>query len=115
MRSARLKPGLWVGAQLKRCDALGLPFAVLRHGDDHGGTIILKLVRGDGAVELLSQATADDGGLAWRRPLGPGTLSEPDADGYIARQASFDPDVWALEIIDRAGLFELDGGIIEDG
>lgn len=113
--SARLKPGLWVGAQLRRCDRLGLPFAVLRHGDDHGGAIILKLVRGDGAVELLTQATADDGSLAWRRPLGPGGLSEADADGYIAREAKFDPDVWALEIIDRAGVFEPEGAILDEG
>lgn len=109
----RLKSGLWVKAQLRLCDRAGRPAAVLRHGDDDAGAIVLKLLGGDGRVRLYAQTTAADGGLAWHRPLGPEPLAEADADAYIARAAGFDPDIWALEILDRDGDFALDGRIAD--
>jgi hypothetical protein len=61
----------------------------------------------------LAQATALNGGLAWMRPLGPEKISDADADAYIARQGNFDPDVWALEILDRAGVYAIDGAVLD--
>lgn len=109
---ARVKSGLWVRAQIRVCDITGRPAAILRHGDDDAGAIILKLIGADGRVRLLAQTTAPEGGLAWHRPLGAEPLPEPEADAYIARQAKFDPDVWALEILDRAGDYLPDGKIL---
>lgn len=110
---ARVKSGLWVRAQVRMCDLAGRPAAILRHGDDDAGTVILKLIGADGRVRLLAQTTAPEGGLAWHRPLGPEAVAEAEADAYIARQARFDPDVWALEILDRAGDWRPDGRILE--
>jgi hypothetical protein len=33
---------------------------------------------------------------------------EPDVDAAIARQRSFDPDLWVIEVEDRAGRHLLD-------
>lgn len=109
----RLKSGLWVRAQLRICDRAGRPATVLRHGDDDVGVIMLKLCGGDERVRLYAQATAPDGGLAWQRPLGPDPVPEADADAYITRSAEFDPDLWAVEILDRDGGFVLDGRILD--
>ena len=109
---ARIKSGVWVKAQVRLCDIAGRPAAILRHGDDDAGTVILKLIGADGRVRLLAQTTAPEGGLAWYRPLGAEPVAEAEAEAYIARQAKFDPDVWALEILDRAGNFAPDGRIL---
>ncbi|MDX1483096.1 MAG: DUF1491 family protein [Alphaproteobacteria bacterium] len=113
MAEARLKPGIWVKAQLRLCDRAGLTLTVLRRGDDDGGSIVLKILGADGRADLLTQTTAPAGGRAWLRPLGPEPVDESEADAYIARQGEFDPDIWALEVIDRAGLYEIDGEVIE--
>lgn len=110
----RLKPGLWVNAQLRMCDRAGIAFTVLRRGDADGGSIVLKLLRGDGRALVLSQTTGPSGGRAWMRPLGPEAVPEAEADAYIARQGEFDPDIWALEVIDPAGAYAIDGDILED-
>ncbi len=64
-------------------------------------------------VRLYAQTTAPDGGLAWHRPLGPDPVSEAEADAYIRRSLDFDPDLWALEILDRDGGFALDGRVLD--
>jgi len=102
-----------VAAQVRLCNRLAQACTVLRHGDDDAGTIILKLVEADGLTRVLVQATAPDGGLAWRRPLGPTPMPEAEADAYIARTANFDPDIWALEIMDRNGDYAVDGQTLD--
>ena len=103
MDDARLKPGLWVKAQLRLCDRAGIALTVLRRGDADGGSVILKILGPDGRADVLAQATGPTGGIGWLRPLGAGPVDEAEADSYIARQGDFDPDIWVLEIIDRAG------------
>lgn len=114
MLEPRLKPGLWVKAQLRLCDRAGLSLTVLRRGDADGGAIILKLVGAEGQTDVLAQTTGPKGGRAWMRPLGPGPLAEAEADAYIARQGEFDPDIWALEVIDRTGAYRIDGEVLDE-
>ncbi len=109
----RVKSALWVGAQLRLCDAAGRPAMVLRHGDDDAGAIILKLIGTDGRARVLAQTTAPEGGLAWHWPLGAQPVPEAEAEAYIARQVKFDPDLWALEVIDRSGEYLPDGRILK--
>lgn len=114
MDGARLRPGIWVKAQLRLCDRAGIPLTVLRRGDADGGSVILKILGADGRADLLAQATAPTGGRAWMRPLGAGPVDEAEADAYIARQGEFDPDIWVLEIIDRAGVYAIDGAVLTE-
>ena len=113
MDQARLKPGIWIKAQLRLCDRAGVTFTVLRRGDGDGGSVLLKILGQDGRADVLAQATAPEGGLAWMRPLGPEPVEEGEADAYLARQGDFDPDIWVLEMIDRAGAYQIDGPILE--
>ena len=114
MAAPRLKPGLWVKAQLRLCDRAGIALTVLRRGDADCGSVILKILDGDGRAGLLAQATVPSGGIAWMRPLGPKPVEEAEVDSYIARQGEFDPDIWVLEIIDRAGIYAIDGTVLDD-
>ncbi|MBT3792711.1 MAG: DUF1491 family protein [Rhodospirillales bacterium] len=113
----RIKPGIWVKAQLRLADLEGRIFTVLRRGDDDGGTIIVKIVDRGGMADVLAQTTATSGTgeLAWYRPLGPEPVSDGDADAYIARQGDFDPDIWALEVMDRDGTYEISGTVLDQG
>jgi hypothetical protein len=113
MAEPRVKPGLWVKVQLRLCDRAGIALTVLRRGDADGGSVILKILGPEGRADLLVQATAPSGGIAWLRPLGAGPVDETEADAYIARQGGFDPDIWVLEIIDRAGVYAIDGAILD--
>jgi hypothetical protein len=114
MFEPRLKPGIWVKAQLRLCDRAGIALTVLRRGDQDGGSVVLKLLSGDGRADVLAQTTGPTGGRAWMRPLGPEPVAEADADAYVARQGEFDPDIWVLEVLDPKGAYEIDGEILED-
>lgn len=113
MTEPRLKSGLWVQAQLRRADREGRALMVLRKGDADAGVVIVKVLDGDGRVRLFVQATDADGGLAWQRPLGAAPVAEPEADDYIARQVRFDPDIWAVEVLDRGGNWRPEGRILD--
>ena len=75
--------------------------------------MLLKIINVDGLADVLSQVTGADGGLAWMRPLGLEPADEGEADSYLARQGDFDPDIWVLEVIDRAGAYEIDGPVLD--
>jgi len=92
----RIKAGLWVKMALRLADADGRPGAVLRRGDpDSGG--VLAVLRGREGMLVLSQMRTADGALAWMRATGPVPVDQDIADGYVARQVKFDPDLWVVE------------------
>jgi hypothetical protein len=96
MTEPRVKAGLWVKMALRMGDRDGRPGAVLRKGDaDSGG--ILVVLRGRDGLAVLSQIRAADGTLAWLRASGAAPVDQETADGYVARQVKFDPDLWVLE------------------
>lgn len=92
----RIKAGLWVKMALRRADADGRPGAVLRRGDPDSGGVVAVL-RGREGLLVLSQMRTADGALAWMRATGPVPVDQAAADGYIARQVKFDPDLWVVE------------------
>ncbi len=96
MSEPRVKVGIWVSAALRMADLSGRSGMVLRKGDaDAGG--VLVVLRGQGGASVLSQMRTGDGQAAWMRATGPEVVPEPDADAYVARQVSRDPDLWVLE------------------
>lgn len=109
---ARLKTGVWVQAQVRRCDMQFIPIAVVRKGDPDAGAVLLKLNRRDEGCTVLSQTRDREGRPAWMRASGPNPVPEADADAYIQRQVSRDPDLWVVEIDDPAGRYEIDGPIL---
>ncbi len=96
MSEPRLKSRLWVQMALRMGDAAGTPGAVLRHGDDSAGGILVVL-RGRAGLVVLDQTRDSSGDLAWTRGSGPAAVDQATADAYLARQTRRDPDLWVLE------------------
>jgi len=104
MESApRLKAEIWVKALIRRCEVAGAQAMVVRRGDAQSGVVLVKVNRLDRSASVYSPARAGDGSLIWMAGTGPEPVPEPEADAYIERQRKFDPDLWVVEIEDRAG------------
>jgi hypothetical protein len=96
MTEARVKAGLWVSMALRVGDIGGHPGAVLRKGDPDAGGVLVVL-RGREGLVVLSQMRTAAGQLAWMRGCGAEPVDQAAADAYVARQVTFDPDIWVLE------------------
>jgi hypothetical protein len=110
----RLKSGIWVAAYLRRCYIEGAFGAVRRHGAEEAGVIFIKVNRLDGTADLYGPApqAVFEQAQPMERAFCPclKVLPAPEADteAYLARQMRFDPDLWIVEIEDRAGRHFLD-------
>ena len=103
---ARLTARFWVDAYLARLRMFDIPAFVVAHGDDTGGAVLVKLATLDGNA-VLFQRSFDlmSGERVWvELAKGP----ETDVDAAIGRQRGFDPDLWVIEVEDRAGRHLLD-------
>ncbi len=96
MSEPRLKSRLWTQMALRMGDAAGTPGAVLRHGEDSAGGILVVL-RGRAGLTVLDQTRDAAGAAAWTRGTGAAAVDQTVADAYVARQVSRDPDLWVLE------------------
>jgi hypothetical protein len=108
----RLPTEMWVMAHLRQLSAAGVAATVARKGEPTYGTLILKLNLLDGTCRVLSQARDIEGRLGWLAALGGAPVSEGDADAYIARAVTRDPDLWVVEIEDREGRHPFEGKML---
>ncbi len=103
----RIKSEIWVRAYLRYCQAEGVSVVIVRRGDEAAGAIFICIDRLDGTVLLYGPAPAgladSDTDRRWVSCFGPGPVSPGEADGYLARQRKFDPDLWIIEVEDKAG------------
>ena len=103
---ARLTTRFWVDAYLARLRLSDIPAFVVAHGDDTAGAVVVKLSTLDGRARLFHRSfdlTSD--ARVWA-VLSEG--AEAQVDDAIARQRRFDPDLWVIEVEDRAGRSLLD-------
>jgi len=98
---ARLTAEFWVQAYLARLRFMEIPAFVVAHGDDTGGAVLVKLNTLDGRAQAFQREfDLMTGARAWvELSAGP----EAEVDAAIARQRGFDPDLWVIEVEDRAG------------
>jgi hypothetical protein len=106
----RLKSGIWVAAYLRRCNVEGVFAAIRRRGAEEAGAIFVKVNRLDGTGTLYGPApqTAFDEAQPADRMfvalVGRDTPAhETDIEARLTREFRFDPDLWLIEIEDRAG------------
>ena len=109
MTPPRLATGFWVAAYLNRLRLSEISAYVTAKGDPTAGAVIVKVATLDGHARAFQRSfdlTAD--ARIWVT-LAEGPESEVDA--LLARQKSRDPDLWVIELEDKAGRTLLD----EDG
>ena len=110
----RLKSAFWVAAYIRRCNGEGAFAAVRRRGAEDAGAIFIKLNRLDGTAERFApapQSAFDDArpaDRAFSRSFGKDPVPEEKVEDKLAKEARFDPDVWIVEIEDRAGRHFID-------
>lgn len=115
MSGLRLKSEVWVKAYLRRCAAAGSAAYVVKRGDEDAGAILIKLATLDGRAGLFGPTPAGLEAAAaapdrwWSVYLDPASTAEAKVDASIERQREFDPDVWIIEVEDRAGRHFLEG------
>jgi len=110
----RLKSAIWVAAYVRRCHLEGAFAVVRRRGAEEAGAIFVKISRLNGTAALYGPApqSAFDEARPGDRRFVPVLSADfaPDADveTRLVREAKFDPDVWVVEVEDRAGRHFLD-------
>jgi hypothetical protein len=112
MDEPRLKTNIVVQAALRLATQQAIPMVVARRGDGDAGTILIKLNQLDRGCTVLAQTRMPSGELAWLKATGEPQVDEATADAYIARQVKRDPDIWVIEIEDRAGRPIFQGRIV---
>jgi hypothetical protein len=109
----RLRSDIWVAAYLRRVQVEGA-FAVLRRrGAAEAGAIYVKIDRLDGRVALFEPAPQSEFGdrgveRLWARAHKEEWVGADFAEARMAREIAFDPDLWLVEVEDRAGRCWLD-------
>lgn len=103
----RLKSEIWVKAYLRRCTVNGAMAVVVRHGDDDAGAIYIKIARAGRTAAVFVPAPAgldhSDFTRRWVPGLGGRVLPDADIEKFLQREASFDSDLWIIEVEDREG------------
>jgi hypothetical protein len=105
MTAPRLTTEFWVQAYLTRLRGADIPAFLTSRGDATAGAVLVKLNSLDGAARAFARSYGPDGERVWT-VLAEG--EERDVDASIARQRGFDPDLWVIEVEDRAGRHLLD-------
>jgi hypothetical protein len=102
----RLTADFWVHAYLARLRLADIPAYVVAHGDDTAGSVMVKLSPLDGSAavfqrrfDLMSDTRRWD-----EIARGP----EAEIDAMLTRERGRDPDLWVIEVEDRAGRTLLD-------
>jgi hypothetical protein len=102
----RLTAEFWVQAYLARLRLSDIPAFVVARGDATAGAVLIKLNTLDGQARCFQRSfDLMTGARAWI-VLAEG--EEAAVDASIAKQRGFDPDIWVLEVEDRAGRHLLD-------
>ena len=102
----RLAAGIWVSAYLARLRGEGIPAFVVRRGDETSGAVLVKLNTLDGrAVAFQRSFDLMTGERLWSELV---AGAEAEVDASVAKQQGFDPDLWVIEVEDKAGRHLLD-------
>lgn len=103
---SRLTSDIWVSAYLTRLRLADIPAFITCKGDTTAGAVLVKLNTLNGQAEVFQKSfDLMTGARVWiSLSKGP----EADVDASIQKQCQFDPDLWVIEVEDRAGRHLLD-------
>ena len=102
----RLRSDFWVSAHIRRCGVEGIEAVLRRRGAAEAGAIFVSVDHLDGTVDLYGPAPQSllSGDETDRLFLPVLTGAAPlDVGARMARELTFDPDLWWVSIDDRLG------------
>ena len=99
-----LKTEFWASALIRRASIAGAFTGVVRKGDSDAGAVLVKVATLDGKARLYAPARNGEGERVWL-DLSAGALGdeEREVDAAIRKRTSSDPDLWVIEVEDKAG------------
>jgi hypothetical protein len=89
----RLATSVLVGALLRQAQSDGGFGAVLAHGDDTAGSVLVILLERGGNPKLYERILQTGEGYRWVC-----SGDSPQVPELVARRRRFDPDLWVLEL-----------------
>jgi hypothetical protein len=111
----RLKSGIWVAAYVRRCHVESAFAVVVKRGAEEAGAVFIIIDRLDGTGTLYGpapQAVFDQAqplDRIFTIVLGrQGPVPVADINARLQREKGFDPDIWIVEVEDKAGRTFLD-------
>ncbi|MBU2581294.1 MAG: DUF1491 family protein [Alphaproteobacteria bacterium] len=111
----RINSELWVKAFVRNCNGSGAAAFIVRRGDEHGGSVFVRINRLDGTSILYGPAAAGIADAVSDRFWSLKTSGDDNViDELIARERSFDPDLWVVEVEDREGRHFLGDWLISE-
>lgn len=105
----RVKAAIWVAAFIRRVNASGASAVLVRRGAEEAGPILVRIDRLDGTGDLYvpapQSAYRDDhpGERLFVRRFREGPVAMARLAEAIARETRIDPDLWLIDVEDRAG------------
>jgi hypothetical protein len=102
----RLASEFWVHGYLARLRLSDIPAYVMARGDPDAGAVLVKLATLDGRAVAYQRGSDPETGM--RRWLVLAEGPETEVDAVLARSRTRDPDLWVIEVEDRAGRHLLD-------
>ncbi len=102
----RLTAGLWVSAYLNRLRLSEISAYVTAKGDATAGAVLVKVATLDGQAVIHERRFDLERDTRIWQVLAQGI--EGDIDAILTRARGRDPDLWIIEIEDRAGRSLLD-------
>lgn len=100
MRASSLKTHMKASALLRRAQSESAFAYVMQKGDPDNGIILIKVATLDGQAILYSPSRNMDGESVYRSSA---ALTEAEITQMILKRMKYDPDLWVIEIEDKAG------------
>ena len=108
----RLRSDIWVAAYLRRCGSAAVAAFLRRRGAPEAGAIFVKIDRLDGSAALFAPApqseAREDVARLFARAHNDEWIDSAAVEARLVREIDFDPDLWIVEVEDRAGRNFLD-------
>lgn len=102
----RLTAEIWVSAYIKRLSLYEIPAFVVSKGDAKAGAVLIKLNTLDGNARCYQRSFDLMTGERQWVVLVEGR--DADVETSVTHQCRVDPDLWVIEVEDRAGRHLLD-------
>ena len=104
----RLRSDIFVAALIRRAETQGAVAMLRRRGAAEAGALFIKLDRLDGRAALFAPASQSEEmpegvDRLFSRAHADEWIDPADAEARLKREIAFDPDLWIVEIEDRAG------------